>query len=108
MADLFSLLAVLEHDPDDTQAFEALAAAARQAPPDLRASRFAATRKSMASRGRPDGVAQLLDVELAATDDTNKRADLLLEKGMVLDGELLEVPAAHAAFATVLELRKND
>ena len=56
----------------------------------------------------PDAVVQLLDVELATTDDAQRRADLLLEKGMVLDGELCDVPGAHAAFATVLELRKND
>ncbi|HEY6035941.1 MAG TPA: hypothetical protein VIV58_16815, partial [Kofleriaceae bacterium] len=108
MADLPSLLSVFEHDPDDSQAFEALAAAARQAPPDLRASRFAATRKLLATRGRPDAVVHLIDIELAATDDKAKQADLLLEKGMILDGELLDVPAAHAAFASVLELRKND
>jgi golgin subfamily B member 1 len=122
MADLPSFLAVIEHDPDDTQAFEGLAAAARQAPPDLRSSRFAATRKLLANRGRPDAVVTLIDVEIAAisaaagssgaaglTDtDKQKQADLLLEKGMVLDGELLDVPAAHAAFASVLELRKND
>jgi len=108
MADLPSLLSVFEHDPDDSQAFEALGAAARQAPPDLRASRFAATRKLLATRGRPDAVVHLIDIELAATDDKAKQADLLLEKGMILDGELLDVPAAHAAFASVLELRKND
>ncbi|MEO8548695.1 MAG: tetratricopeptide repeat protein, partial [Kofleriaceae bacterium] len=108
MADLPSLLTVLEHDPDDSQAMEAIAAVARPAPADLRASRFAATRKLLANRGRPDTVVALIDVELAATDDKQKQADLLLEKGMVLDGELLDVPAAHAAFASVLELRKND
>ncbi len=108
MADLFSLLSALEHDPDDAAALSALAAASAQAPPDLRASRFAATRKSLAMRGRPDTVVQLLDVELATTDDKNRKADLLLEKGMVLDSELLDVPGAHSAFASALELRKND
>ncbi|MEO8841840.1 MAG: tetratricopeptide repeat protein [Kofleriaceae bacterium] len=89
---------------------EGLIAAARQAPPDLRSSRFAATRKLLANRGRPDAVVALIDVEIAAIGETDKQkqADLLLEKGMVLDGELLDVPAAHAAFASVLELRKND
>src|SRR5450432_2150011 len=110
MADLSSLLSVIEHDPDDTQAFEALVDAAQKAPPDLRASRLAATRKLLATRGRPDAVVQLIDVEIAAIGDTDKpkQADLLLEKGMVLDGELLDVAAAHNAFASVLELRKND
>ncbi len=110
MADLASSLAVLEHDPDDAQALEALAAAAQQAPAEVRASRFAATRKLLATRGRPDAVVALIDAEIAAMngDDKSRQADLLLEKGMVLDGELLDVPAAHAAFASVLELRKND
>jgi len=62
----------------------------------------------LAGRGRPDAVVELLDVELAVETDRNKRADLLLEKGMVLDSEMLDVPGAHAAFASVLELRKND
>ena len=108
MADLSALLAVLEHDPDDAQALEALEAAARSAPPSCVRTRFAAARKLLAGRGRPDAVVALIDVELAVTDDENRKADLFLEKGMVLDGELLDVPLAHAAFASVLELRKGD
>jgi tetratricopeptide (TPR) repeat protein len=108
MADLSALLAVLEHDPDDAQALDALEAAARGAPADVRATRFAAARKLLSNRNRPDAVVALIDVELAVTDDKNRKADLLLEKGMVLDGELLDVPLAHAAFASVLELRKGD
>src|SRR5262245_2044027 len=108
MADLSAVLAVLEHDPDDAQALDALEAAARSAPADVRATRFAAARKSLSGRGRPDAVVVLIDAELDVTDDKNRKADLLLEKGMVLDGELLDVPLAHAAFATVLELRRND
>ncbi|HTL26910.1 MAG TPA: hypothetical protein VL280_09855, partial [Burkholderiales bacterium] len=108
MADLSALLAVLEHDPDDAQALEALEGAARSAPADVRATRFAAARKLLSSRGRPDAVVALIDVELDVTDDKNRKADLLLEKGMVLDSELLDVPLAHAAFASVLELRRND
>jgi tetratricopeptide (TPR) repeat protein len=108
MADLSALLAVLEHDPDDAQALDALEAAAQSAPADVRATRFAAARKLLAGRGRPDAVVALIDVELAVTDDRTQKADLLLELGMVLDGELLDVPLAHAAFASVLELRKDD
>nr|HEX4318042.1 tetratricopeptide repeat protein [Kofleriaceae bacterium] len=108
MADLPALLAVLEHDPDDAQALEALTAAARQTPPDVRASRFASARKTLAERGRPDGVVQLIDIELATTGDLDRKVDLLLEKGMVLDGELLDVPAARDAFSEVLRLRADD
>jgi tetratricopeptide (TPR) repeat protein len=108
MADLSSLLAVLEHDPDDAQALEALGAAARQAPPDVRASRFTATRKLLAGRGRPDIVVRLLEAEVSATGDVDRKVDLLLEKGMVLDGDLLDVVAARAAYEEVLALRKDD
>jgi tetratricopeptide (TPR) repeat protein len=108
MADLSALLAVIEHDPDDAQALFALEGAARNSASDVRATRFAAARKLLSGRGRPDAVVQLIEVELAVTDDKNRRADLLLEKGMVLDGELLDVSLAHASFASVLELRKGD
>src|SRR5512146_3010423 len=108
MADLSALLAVLEHDPDDAQALDALEAAARVVPPEARANRFAAARKLLAAKGRPDAVVSLIDAELAVTDDRNRKADLFIEKGMVLDSELLDVPMALAAFASALELRKND
>ncbi|HEX7839549.1 MAG TPA: tetratricopeptide repeat protein, partial [Kofleriaceae bacterium] len=39
---------------------------------------------------------------------TSRRVDLLLEKGMALDGDLLDVPAARAAFEQVLALRPDD
>ncbi len=108
MADLSSLLAVVEHDPDDVQALEALAVSAHEASAETRRQRFAATRKILADRGRPDVVVRLLAIEIAATDDVDRKVDLLLEKGMVLDGELLDVPAARAAFDEVLALRPND
>src|SRR5690348_6368645 len=108
MADLHSLLAVIEHDPDDAQALEALAQAARSAPSDVRATRLAASRKTLAGKGRPDAVVALLDIELAATPEGGRKADLLIEKGMVLDGELLDAAGARAAFGKVLELRQGD
>lgn len=108
MADLSSLLAALENDPDDPQARDALPGVASQAPADARASRFAAARKVLASRGRPDAVLALLDIELGCTTEVDRKVDLLLEQGMVLDGELLDVPAAQAAFQQVLALRPDD
>ncbi|MGE0395717.1 MAG: tetratricopeptide repeat protein [Kofleriaceae bacterium] len=110
MADFANLLAVLENDPDDAQARDALASAARATPPNVRVDRLAATRKLLAERGRPDTVVHLIDIELGALtpQDTDRRVDLLLEKGMVLDGELLDVPAARAAFTEVLKARPND
>src|ERR1044071_9331440 len=110
MADLPALLAALQHDPDDAQALNGLIEAARGAPPDVRVRELAAARKLLATRGRPDAVLQLLEVELAVTPEheVDRRADLLLEKGMVLDGELLDVPAARAAFDKVRVLRPDD
>ncbi|MGN6110620.1 MAG: hypothetical protein ACTHU0_36295, partial [Kofleriaceae bacterium] len=108
MADLSSILTVLEHDPDDSQALAALVNAARQSSPELRASRFAAARKVLADRGRPDALVQLVDIELGATGDLDRQVDLLLEKGMLLDGELLDVPGARAAFEQVRALRPED
>ncbi|MBA2543168.1 MAG: tetratricopeptide repeat protein, partial [Deltaproteobacteria bacterium] len=108
MADLSSLLAVLEHDPDDAQALEALGAAARQASPDVRASRFTAARKLLAGRGRPDTVVRLLEIEVASTGDVERKVDLLLEKGMILDGDLLDVAGARSAFDEVIALRSDD
>nr|MDQ3299360.1 hypothetical protein [Myxococcota bacterium] len=108
MADLPALLAVLEHDPDDAQALAALVESARQAPADVRTARFAAARKALGTRGRPDTVAQLIDAELAATAELDRQIDLLLEKGMVLDGELLDAAGARAAFEQVLALRPDD
>ena len=108
MADLSSLLAVFEHDPDDAQTLDALTGAARACPAEQREAYFAASRKSLASRGRHDAVVALLDVELAVTTDASRKADLFLEKGMVLDAELCDLAGAHGAFASVLELRKND
>ena len=110
MADLSALLAALEHDPDDAQALAGLTEAARLAPPDVRATRFAAARKVLGGRGRPDAVVALLDAELAATepDAADRRADLWLDKGLTLDGELLDVPGARAAFDQVRALRPDD
>ncbi len=108
MADLSSILAVLEHDPDDAQALDAVPAAARAVAADVRTQRFGNARKVIAGRGRPDTVIRLLDAELAATTDVERKVDLLLEKGMTLDGDLLDVPGARASFREVLALRPDD
>ena len=108
MADLPALLAALEHDPDDAQALAGLVEAARLTPPDVRTTRFASARKLLGGRGRPDTVVQLIDVELASSPDPERKAVLLYEKGLVLDGELLDVPAARTAFEEVRALRPED
>ncbi|HEU0029409.1 MAG TPA: tetratricopeptide repeat protein [Kofleriaceae bacterium] len=107
MADLSSILAVLEHDPDDVQALESLAGAIRQAAPDVRTTRLAEARKLLASRGRPDAVVRLLDLELEVAPP-ERRADMLIEKGMILDADVLDVAGARAAFEQALQLRPDD
>ena len=109
MADLSSLLAVLENDPDDAQAREALAGAARDD-----ASRCSRDAVRGRAKGARDARAARCGRRSCSTpssrrrDDVDRQVDLLLEKGMVLDGELLDVPAARAAFGEVLELRPDD
>lgn len=108
MADLSSLLAALEIDPDDANAYDALAAAARQVASDERATRFAATRMFLSARHRPDRVAQLIDIELEVTDEPPRRADLWIEKAQLLDGELLDIDGAKHAFAAAIVVRGED
>ncbi|HEY1554250.1 MAG TPA: tetratricopeptide repeat protein [Kofleriaceae bacterium] len=87
---------------------EAVPAAARAASPELRTHRFAAARKTLSTRGRPDAVVALIEAELAVTDDANRKADLFLEQGLVLEGEVCDPAAARAAFQRVQELRPGD
>jgi len=53
-------------------------------------------------------VIQLLDAELAATDDEAQKAALWFEKGTVLEDHLSREQEAGEAFAHCLELRPND
>jgi tetratricopeptide (TPR) repeat protein len=108
MADLSYLIALFAYDPDDEHARAALEPAARAARGDERVTRFEAGRKTLAARGRPDAMVALIDVELGVETDVPRVADLLLEKAMLLDSELLDVAAARATFARVLELRPQD
>jgi tetratricopeptide (TPR) repeat protein len=107
MADLPSTLAVLERDPDDAEALDAVRAAARAAPVEARAQ-LAIARKALGDRGRPDLQAALIDVELALDLAVDRRADLLLEQGMLLDSELLDARGARRAFEAARALRPDD
>jgi len=99
---------VLEHDPDAAKARAGLAQADGGVEPDLRATRFAAARKVLAQKYRPDALVQLIEIELQATPELERRLDLLLEKGLVLDGDLLEVAEARQAYQEVLALRPGE
>jgi tetratricopeptide (TPR) repeat protein len=105
MADLNSYLAILDSDPDDAAAFAGLADAAANS---ADANAFARAKKTQRDRGRYDVVVRLIDVELGATADPARRADLMLEKGMVLEDDLLDEASATRCFEAVLALRPGD
>src|SRR5689334_10613390 len=105
MADLNSYLAILDSDPDDAAAFAGLADAAQSA---ADANAFARAKKTQRDRGRYDVVVRLIDVELGATKDPARKADLMLEKGMVLEDDLLDEASAIGCFEAVLALRPGD
>ena len=109
MADFLQYLAILDADPDDDAAWKGLAAQAPRAAgdPDALAA-LADTRKNLRERGRLDVVARLLDVEIGAVSEPSRRADLLLEKGLLLEDELLDEPAAVECLRQVLTLRPGD
>src|SRR5688572_20971753 len=105
MADLQAYLQILDSDPDDAAALAGLAGAAA-ARPD--AAAFARAKQIHRDRGRYDVVVRLIDVELGATQDPARRADLMLEKGQVLEDDLLDEASAAQCFQAVLALRPGD
>ncbi|HTJ43734.1 MAG TPA: tetratricopeptide repeat protein [Kofleriaceae bacterium] len=109
MADFLQYLAILDSDPDDTAALAGLAAQAPRAAGDPASlAALADTRKNLRERGRVDVVARLLDVEIGAVQEPSRRADLLLEKGLLLEEDLLDENAAVECFRQVLTLRPGD
>src|SRR5688572_17513434 len=105
MADQNQYLAILDSDPDDAAALAGLADAAAKG---ADANAFARAKKTQRDRGRYDVVVRLIDVELGATADPTRRADLMLEKGMVLEDDLLDEASAAQCFHAVLALRPDD
>ncbi len=114
MADFAHFLAILELDPDDAQAMGALRSAIASLDPAQTQERFAAAGKALIERGRPDAAVALLDVQLerlAAAELSGRRdlrADLLIEKGLLLDEELLDPTAAAQVFEEVEQIRPGD
>src|SRR5262245_60562377 len=109
MADLLQYLAILDSDPDDAAALAGLVAQAPRAAGDPASlAALADARRNLRERGRVDVVARLLDVEIGAVAEPSRRADLLLEKGLLLEDDLLDEPAAVECFRQVLTLRPGD
>lgn len=118
MADFAHFLAILELDPDDAQAMGSLRAAVAGVDPAQAQERFAAAGKALTERGRPDAAVALLDVLLerlaqggaggAGGGRADLQADLLVEKGLLLDEELLDPEGAAAAFQAAQTVRPGD
>ncbi len=108
MADFSQFLAILELDPDDPSAMAGLRAALVGVDPKEAAPRLASTRKVAIERGRPELAQVLLELELERAPSADARADLLLEKGLLLDEELCDYAGAKAAFSAALEARPGD
>src|SRR5262249_6360081 len=65
-------------------------------------------RRTFRERGELELVSHLFDVELAATTEPERQADLLLEKGMLLFEELFDEGGAVQSFRRVLDRRPED
>ena len=107
MADLLQFLAILDSDPDDAAVLSALADSATRGIDASGAQALGQAKKSFRDRGRFDVALRLLDVELAATAGP-RRADLLIEKGQLLDEELLDEAAAARCYEEALGVRPGD
>jgi len=107
MADLLQFLAILDSDPDDANVLAALADSATRGLDSTGTSALGTTKKNLRERGRHDVALRLLDVELAQAKGPH-RADLLLEKGQLLDEELLDEPGAARCFEEALGVRPDD
>jgi golgin subfamily B member 1 len=112
MAEFQQYLAILDSDPKNSQALEALetAVASDGVQPGNKETWLALdrTRQSLRERGELDVVAKLFDVELGAVRDDKRRAELLLEKGDFYVNDLLDDEGAMACFQQALELRPGD
>ncbi|WP_428265392.1 tetratricopeptide repeat protein, partial [Haliangium sp.] len=111
MAEIEQYLRILDNDPTDHHAFEALEGALQAADEAARAAAEAAftrTRRSLYERGELDAVARLYDLEIGNSEADGRRADLLLERGQLDAGDLLDDQAAVACYQAVLALRPGD
>ena len=105
MADLRTLLATFDSDPDDPQAQAALAAVTETARAGLDAAVVAGLahqRKRFRERGRADVALRLIDAELAGTAAAARRADLWVEKGQIFDEDLLDAGDAQVCYEQAL------
>ncbi len=107
MADLLQFLAILDSDPDDTQVLSAVADTAHRGLDATGVLALGHAKKTFRDRGRFDVALRLLDVELSTVAGV-RRADLLIEKGQLLDEDLLDEAAAARCYQEALGVRPGD
>ena len=106
-----SALGVLQDDPDQTKAWEALREDVAGSPDmgadDLRRL-LEAARRAHDARREADAVARLLGIEADASRGTPREAELVAEWARALDEDLLDDDGARAAYQRLLALRPGD
>ncbi|ACY16316.1 tetratricopeptide repeat protein [Haliangium ochraceum] len=116
MAEFQPYLRILDTDPTDTHALQALEAAIGEnhqgtASADI-LSALAESRSVLRERGAVDTALRLLELALRVVGDdaahAGQRADLLLERGRIYVEDLLDDAAAEESFRQVLALREGD
>lgn len=110
MAELQQYLSILDSDPRNSEALEALAAAMAGGVDASALTEVGKLRAALRERGEIDVVHRLLALEVAAAEavDDGRRADLLLELGDLCASELLDDEQARECFQQVLALRPED
>ena len=109
MAEFQEYLAILHTDPSDSGALAQLEAVGQQVLASTEAAgALEATRNVLRERGQLEIVAKLFDVEIAAAQDSERRADLYLAKGHLYYQDFLDNAYAEQCFKSVLEIRPND
>jgi golgin subfamily B member 1 len=108
MADFQDYLAILDAEPNNDQALEALERIAGSGDGTGLLRALDDARKTHRERGDLELVVRLYDVEIAAAADAARKADLLLEKGRFLVEELGSEESAVECFKNVLQLRPDD
>src|SRR5262245_5491543 len=112
MADYQDYLAILDAEPNNDQALEALERALIDGVSSGDGAGLGRAlddaRRAHRERGDLELVARLYDVEITAAPDSGRKADLLLEKGKFLVEELGSEELAVECFKNVLQLRPDD
>ncbi len=107
-----SALGLLQDDPENEKAWEQLKGDVAAADLDMSADELSklleAARRAHEMRREYDAVASMLEVEVAASKDTEKKIELQTTLAKLLDEELLDDERAVLAYMELLELKPGD